>query len=134
MAAISSAARVNLSEDVAVPRDQITRYIHGIKEIAKKNDLTIVLAGHAGDGNIHPSILTDDRDAEHYARAHKAMDEIIDMALSLGGVISGEHGIGLSKQHYFRKALDPVAIEMMKKIKGILDPNNILNPDIIWES
>ncbi|MDD4859773.1 MAG: FAD-linked oxidase C-terminal domain-containing protein [Dehalococcoidales bacterium] len=134
MAAVSSAARVNLSEDVTVPRNKIPDYIKGIREIAKKHDLTIVLSGHAGDGNIHPSILTDDRDKVHFARAHKAMDEIVDMALALGGVISGEHGIGISKQRYFKKAVDPVAIEIMRKIKGALDPNNILNPDKIWEN
>lgn len=130
----NSAAHTTISDDVTVPRDKITNYIKGIKEISKKYDLTIVLAGHAGDGNIHPTIMTDDRDAGHYGRAHKAMGEIIEMALTLGGVLSGEHGIGLSKQPYLKKAMDPVAIEMMKKIKAILDPNNILNPDKIWEN
>ncbi|MDD5128005.1 MAG: FAD-linked oxidase C-terminal domain-containing protein, partial [Dehalococcoidales bacterium] len=127
----NSAAHTTISDDVTVPRDKITDYIKGIRDIAKKHDLTIVLNGHAGDGNIHPTVLTDDRDAAHFARAHKATDEIIDMALTLGEVISGEHGIGLSKQRYLKKAMDPVAIEIMKKIKAVLDPNNILNPDKI---
>ena len=78
-------------------------------------------------------VLTDSRDKAHFERAHKCMDEIIEIALSLGGVISGEHGIGLEKQKFLKKAMDPVAIELMKKIKDVLDPRHILNPGKIWE-
>jgi len=133
MGAIHSAAHTVLSEDVTVPRDKIAHFIERGGEISKKYGVTIVLAGHAGDGNIHPSILTDQRDSKHFERAEKALDEVIETALASGGVLSGEHGIGLAKQHFLRRAMDPVAIDLMKKIKGVLDPNNILNPGKIWE-
>lgn len=133
MGAIHSAAHTVLDEDVTVPRDKIAHFIERGGEISKKYGVTIVLAGHAGDGNIHPSILTDQRDSEHFERAKKALDEVIETALASGGVLSGEHGIGLAKQHFLRRAMDPVAIDLMKKIKGVLDPNNILNPGKIWE-
>lgn len=133
MGAIYSAAHTILSEDVTVPRDKIAHFIERGGEISKKYGLTIVLAGHAGDGNIHPSILTDQRDSNHFEKAEKALDEIIETALASGGALSGEHGIGLAKQHFLKRAMDPVAIDLMKKIKGTLDPNNILNPGKIWE-
>lgn len=132
-AAIFGAAHTVLAEDVAVPRDKIAPFIRKCEQLGKKYDLTIPILGHAGDGNLHPSILTDIRDKDHFDRAQKAMDEIFETALSLGGVLSGEHGIGLEKQRHLKKAMDPVAIGIMKKIKGILDPNNILNPGKIWE-
>jgi len=132
-AAVLSAAHTILSEDVAVPRDKIAQFIQSCGEISQKHDVLIVLAGHAGDGNLHPSILTDQRDKEHFGRALNAVDEIVETALALGGVLSGEHGVGLEKQRFLKRAMDPVAIEIMKKIKGILDPNNILNPGKIWE-
>ena len=132
-AAVFSAAHTVLAEDVAVPRDKMAEFINRCKEIGKKYDLFVELIGHAGDGNLHPSIFTDIRDKEHFAKAQQALEDIFEAALSLGGVLSGEHGIGLEKQRFFKKAIDPVALDIMKKIKGILDPNNILNPGKIWE-
>ena len=131
--AVFSAAHTVLSEDVAVPRDKFAQFIQRCEEISKKYDMVIPLIGHAGDGNIHPSVLTDDRNGEHFEKARKVMDEIFEAALALGGVLSGEHGIGLEKQRFLKRAMDPVAIDLMKRIKGILDPNNILNPGKIWE-
>jgi len=131
--AIFSAAHTVLGEDVAVPRDKIAQFVQSCGEISKKYDVLIVLSGHAGDGNLHPAILTDQRDKEHFGRALNAIDEIVETALALGGVLSGEHGVGLEKQRFLKKAMDPVAIEIMRKIKGMLDPNNILNPGKIWE-
>jgi len=89
--------------------------------------------GHVGDGNLHPMVLTDKNDEENFKRAEEAIREIFTSALTMGGVISGEHGIGLDKKHFLKYALDPVAIEIMKGIKRIVDPNNILNPGKIWE-
>jgi len=132
MAAAFSAAHTVLAEDVTVPRDKIAQFIQSCQQISKKYDVVIPLVGHAADGNIHPTILTDQRDAEHFEKAKQAMDELFASALSLGGTISGEHGIGLEKQHFLDKAMDPVAIELMKQIKKILDPNNILNPGKVW--
>jgi glycolate oxidase len=130
---ISSRAHTIVNDDVSVPRDKIVEFIKRGREAAKRCDVPLSFAGHIGDGNFHPVVLTDSRDKEHFARAHKCVDEIIEIALSLGGVISGEHGIGLEKQRFLKKAMDPVAIEIMRKIKDVLDPNHILNPGKIWE-
>jgi len=130
---ISSRTHTIINEDVSVPRDKIADFIRLSQESARKNDVPISFAGHIGDGNFHPVVLTDSRDEEHYNRALKCIDEVIEIALSLGGVLSGEHGIGLEKQRFLKKAMDPLAIEIMKKIKDVLDPNHILNPGKIWE-
>ena len=130
---ISSRTHTIVNEDVSVPRDRIADFIRISQESAKKYDVPISFAGHVGDGNFHPVVLSDNRDKEHYERALKCVDEIIETALSLGGVLSGEHGIGLEKQRFLKKAMDPTAIDIMKQIKDLLDPNHILNPGKIWE-
>ncbi len=130
---ISSRCHTLVNEDVSVPRDRIAEFIRKSQETARRYDINVSFAGHVGDGNFHPNVLTDDRDQEHYQRALAFVDEIIEIALSLGGVLSGEHGIGLEKKRFLKKAMDPVAIEIMKKIKDVLDPNHILNPGKIWE-
>jgi glycolate oxidase len=132
-AAVFSAAHTIVSEDIAVPRDRLAEFVRIQTEISERTGFFIQLLGHAGDGNIHPAIFTDIRDKEQFARAHEAMGEIVQAALDMGGVLSGEHGIGLEKQKYLKIAMDPVAIDIMKKIKAIMDPNNILNPGKIWE-
>ncbi len=130
---ISSRAYTIVHEDVCVPRDRLAEFIRISREKAQQHDVPLSIAGHVGDGNFHPVVLTDVRDREHFQRALKCVDEIIETALSLGGVLSGEHGIGLEKQRFLKKAMDPVAIDTMKKIKDVLDPNHILNPGKIWE-
>jgi glycolate oxidase len=132
-AATYGAAHTVLSEDVAVPRDRLADFIHKLEEISARTGFFICYLGHAGDGNLHPSIFTDIRNKEEFARAQQAMEEIFEAALSVGGVLSGEHGIGLEKQRFLKKAMDPVALSLMRKIKGILDPNHILNPGKVWE-
>lgn len=122
-----------LSEDITVPRDKIAALIRKCKQIGQKYGYLIPIAGHAGDGNIHPSVLTDINDKENFARALQAIDEMILAALELGGVLSGEHGIGLEKQRFMKRAMDPVALRLMRDIKHLFDPNNILNPGKIWE-
>jgi glycolate oxidase len=130
---ISSRAHTIVNEDVCVPRDKIAEFIRLGRESARRFDVPISFAGHVGDGNFHPAVLTDNRDKDHYERALKCVDEIIEIALKLGGVLSGEHGIGLEKQRFLKKAMDPAAIEIMKNIKSLLDTKNILNPGKIWE-
>jgi glycolate oxidase len=131
--AIFSSAPTILSEDVTVPRDRIAEMIKKIQTIGKKYGFNVHLVGHAGDGNLHPAIPTDINDKENFARAQKAVDEIIEAGLELNGVLSGEHGIGLEKKRYFKAAMDPVAFNIMKDVKRLLDPNNILNPGKYWE-
>jgi glycolate oxidase len=132
-AAVFSAAHTIVSEDVAVPRDRLAEFVRRQGEISEKTGFFVQLLGHAGDGNIHPAVFTDIRDKEQFAKAQETMAEIVQVAMDMGGVLSGEHGIGLEKQRYLKMAMDPVAIDIMKKIKAILDPNNILNPGKIWE-
>ena len=132
-AAVFGKAKTVFAEDVTVPRGQIPALINKCKELAKQYNVEIVVLGHAGDGNLHPAILTDIDNKEHYDRAVKAMDAIIESAVEFGGVLSGEHGIGLEKQKFLKRQLEPKVIDMMKKIKGLFDPNNIMNPGKIWE-
>jgi len=115
-------------EDATVPRSQIPAMIRRVREIGEKYHLLIGTFGHAGDGNLHPTILTDERDQEEMARVEKAVDEIFEAALSLGGTLSGEHGIGLAKKKYMEQEFGPVGLAVMKKIKDALDPKGILNP------
>jgi glycolate oxidase len=132
-AAVYSAARTVIAEDVTVPRDRLADFMKKLDQISKESGFEIVLIGHAGDGNIHPSVFTNSREKEDLDRLHDTLTAIFEAALELGGTLSGEHGIGLEKQHLLAKALDPRAIEIMKGIKAILDPDNLMNPDKIWE-
>jgi glycolate oxidase len=131
-AAVFGAAKTVLAEDVTVPRDKLSEFILKLGEISSKSGFFIQYLGHAGDGNLHPSIFTDINDKENFNRALKTMEEIFNEALALGGVLSGEHGIGLEKRRLFNRAIDPVALDLMKNIKKLLDPNDILNPGKIW--
>jgi glycolate oxidase len=132
-AATFGAAKTVMAEDVAVPRDKLADFIRKLEEISQRTGFFISYLGHAGDGNLHPAIFTDIGNKKEFAKAQETMEEIFEAALSLGGVLSGEHGIGLEKQRFLKRAMDPVALNLMRKIKGILDPNNILNPGKIWE-
>jgi glycolate oxidase len=131
--AIFGCGKTVLAEDVTVPPNRIPQLIERIKKLMQEYDLTIVIIGHAGDGNLHPSILTDRNDRKHFRRAEEAMDHIFTAALDLGGVVSGEHGIGLEKKKFLARAMAPEAIELLKQIKGVFDPKGILNPGKIWE-
>lgn len=115
-------------EDATVPRSRITEMLKFLQEIAKKYKLTIGTFGHAGDGNLHPTILTDARDAEEMKRVHQAVDEIFKKALELGGTLSGEHGIGVAKKRFMAWEIGDTGLEVMTKIKKALDPENLLNP------
>ena len=132
-AAVFGAAPTVLAEDVTVPRTRMAEFIERVVEICAKADLEVTVIGHAGDGNLHPSVMTDEKDPDHFQKAQRAVDRIIEAAVEFGGVLSGEHGIGLEKQKFIRRTQDPIFIEIMRKIKGIFDPNGILNPGKIWE-
>jgi len=124
---------IALAEDVTVPPSRLPEMIDRIQKIAKKYDVTIVTLGHAGDGNLHPCVLTDEKNAEHYGQAERAVHDIFSTALELGGAISGEHGIGLGKKQFLKKAMSPEAIDLLRGIKKVFDPKGILNPGKIWE-
>ena len=115
-------------EDATVPRSKVPDMIRAINEIAAKYKVQIGTFGHAGDGNMHPTIVCDIRDKEEMERVYKAMDDIFATAIRLGGTLSGEHGIGLGKLKYMEDQFGPVGMDVMRTIKKALDPNGILNP------
>ncbi|HKI80383.1 MAG TPA: FAD-linked oxidase C-terminal domain-containing protein, partial [Pseudodesulfovibrio sp.] len=118
-------------EDATVPRSKIPAMIEALEGIAKELNLTIGTFGHAGDGNLHPTILTDKRDKEEWKRVEKGIDMIFDKALSLGGTLSGEHGIGLAKSKYLAQETSKGTLAYARRMKSVLDPKGILNPDKI---
>ncbi|MFZ5586951.1 MAG: FAD-binding oxidoreductase [Thermodesulfobacteriota bacterium] len=118
----------NLSEDVTVPMSQLPALLTGIARIVEGYGLPFVVFGHAGDGNLHPKIMYDRRDPEQTANVHRAADEIFALTCQLGGTLTGEHGIGLAKAPYMGLEHDETALGLMRGIKRLLDPNNILNP------
>jgi len=117
-----------LTEDAVVPRDKVPDMVRAIRHIAGKYNLTVCIMGHIGDGNIHPNFSLDLRDKDETERFEKAVEELFDAAISLDGTLSGEHGIGFHKVPYMEKALGSMNIELMKQIKNVFDPDNILNP------
>ncbi|RLC97645.1 MAG: glycolate oxidase subunit GlcD [Chloroflexi bacterium] len=117
-----------LGEDITVPRNSIPEAVRRIKSISAKYGLPIVVFGHAGDGNLHPNILFDKRDPEQWEKVEQIVGEIFQVALALGGTLSGEHGIGTFKLPYMREALGPASINIQWRVKQALDPQNILNP------
>ncbi|RJP58480.1 MAG: FAD-binding protein [Deltaproteobacteria bacterium] len=121
-----------INEDITVPRSKIPDILRKINEIAKRSRLDIVNFGHAGDGNIHVNIMIDKRREEEVSRAYEAVKEIFQAVLAMGGTISGEHGIGVTKAPYLRMELSDLGVEVMKRIKRVFDPNNVLNPGKIF--
>ncbi len=117
-----------ITEDVVVPRTQIPALVCGIKEILRKHNITACIMGHAGDGNIHPNYALDFENQDEMKRFYKAKDELFALAVSLGGTISGEHGIGFEKAEYMANVLDERVIKISREIKKIFDPKNIMNP------
>lgn len=121
-----------ISEDATVPRSKIPDMFRRLKEIREKYQVDLVVFGHAGDGNLHPNIIADQRDEEEMKRVEMAVEEIFKAALELGGTLSGEHGIGTMKAPFMKLELGDVGLEMMKRIKESWDPKNILNPGKIF--
>ncbi|WP_172371689.1 FAD-binding oxidoreductase [Sporosarcina jiandibaonis] len=121
-----------ISEDATVPRSKIPEMFQRLKEIREKYNVHLVVFGHAGDGNLHPNIIADQRDEEEMHRVEQAVEEIFEAAVSLGGTLSGEHGIGLMKSPFMEMELGKDGLHMMKLIKDAWDPQNILNPGKIF--
>jgi glycolate oxidase len=117
-----------LGEDITVPRQAIPEAIRKLKEISVRYELPIVIFGHAGDGNLHPNILFDKRDPVQWEKVNQIVAEEFELALRLGGTLTGEHGIGTLKRPFLREALGNVSIDIQSRIKSALDPKNILNP------
>jgi len=118
----------NASEDVAVPMSRVPDLLTGISSIVREYELPFVVFGHAGDGNLHPKVMYDPSDPEQVRRVSEVVEKIFRLTCELGGTLTGEHGIGLAKAPYLTLEHDLVALEVMRKIKRLFDPNNILNP------
>lgn len=116
------------TDDVIVPRKNLAKLVLGIREICSKYNLTVCMVGHVGDGSVHPQIPIDYNDDNEYSRYKLAKSEIYDLTVNLGGILSGEHGIGAEKRDSINKVVNSNALDYMRKIKKIFDPNNILNP------
>jgi glycolate oxidase len=124
-----------LLDDVAVPLPAIPALLAGIEAIAARSGVTIGTFGHAGDGNMHPTVVYDHTDADELTRARAAFDAILDLALELGGTVTGEHGVGLLKREAAARELGAGSLELQRAIKAAFDPYNLLNPDkVAWLS
>ncbi len=126
----ASPDRVN--EDICVPRDRIPETLDAVAEIGKRYNLVVCNYAHAGDGNIHVNFLVDTTDSGIMERAEKAVEEVFKLTVSMGGTLSGEHGIGLSKKRFFSLEVAPVEMALMKAMKRVFDPNGVLNPGKIF--
>ncbi len=121
-----------INEDIVVPRSRIPDVVKKIEVLKKATGLTMVSFGHAGDGNIHFNIMLDKKDPEQLFKAEKAVEEIFDYTISINGTLSGEHGVGIKKSKYISKEIGKVELELMRNIKKLFDPNNVLNPGKIF--
>ncbi len=121
-----------ITEDITVPRNRIPEFVRGVQAISAALGIQIGLAGHAGDGNMHPTILQTEINAEINLKAQEAIRQIVRQGLDLGGTISGEHGIGVHKQEFMEWEFGKVQIDLMQRIKQAFDPKNIMNPGKIW--
>lgn len=123
-----------LLEDVGVPLPGLLQLVDGITAIAARRGLTIALIAHAGDGNTHPLIVVDPRNRDMAARADRAFGEIMELAISLGGTITGEHGVGRLKRPWLASQLGPRVMDLSARIKHALDPLGILNPGALFDA
>ncbi|MGZ4623199.1 MAG: FAD-binding oxidoreductase [Blastococcus sp.] len=123
-----------LIDDVAVPRSRIAGFLDGCDTIATDRGLVIGVVGHAGDGNMHPTICFDPTDPEQRRRAFRAFDDILELGLSLGGTITGEHGVGAIKVDWLEREIGPVSLSVHRAIKGALDPAGLLNPGKVFRA
>ncbi len=128
MAACTKIAPNVTTDDVIVPRENLAKLVKGIQEICSRHNLNLCMVGHVGDGSVHPQIPIDYNNKEEYRRYKIAKSEIYLLTAKLGGIISGEHGIGLEKKTYISQVVEGGALDYMRQIKKIFDPNNILNP------
>jgi len=125
---------VAMVEDVAVPRSRLSAFLDGVEQVARRTGLVIGVVGHAGDGNMHPTVVFPRGDAEAAAVAEAAFDEIMQLGLDLGGTITGEHGVGLLKRAWLEREVGPVSMRVQHGLKDLLDPHGLLNPGKVLRS
>ena len=131
--ALARLAPTIILEDATVPRSELAHMIRFVAEVAKKHELKIGTFGHMGDGNLHPTFLTDERNTDEMRRVHEAFTEIFDEAIRLGGTITGEHGIGLAKKEFLPKFAGAAQMRVMSELRKALDPKGILNPGKMFD-
>src|SRR5216117_1860328 len=131
--ALARVAPTTILEDATVPRSELAKMIRFVEAVAKKYNLRIGTFGHMGDGNLHPTFLTDERDKEEMRRVEEAFKEIFEEAIRLGGTITGEHGIGVAKKTFLPKFAGDAQMRVMRELRKILDPNGILNPGKLFD-
>jgi glycolate oxidase len=131
--ALARLAPTTILEDATVPRSELAHMIRFVAEVAKKHELKIGTFGHMGDGNLHPTFLTDERNESEIHRVHEAFKEIFDEAIRLGGTITGEHGIGIAKKEFLPKFAGAAQMRVMRELRKALDPKGILNPGKMFD-
>ncbi|MED5415037.1 MAG: FAD-linked oxidase C-terminal domain-containing protein [Candidatus Latescibacterota bacterium] len=131
--ALARRAPTVILEDVTVPRSQLAARVAAIESIAEEHDVEVGPFGHMGDGNLHPTFLTDERDEQQMHRVEAALKQVFETAVELGGTITGEHGVGLAKKPFLPGALGDVPLDVMRSLKGVFDPDGILNPGKIFD-
>ena len=127
-AALARVAPTTILEDVTVPRSELAAMVRFIQDLAERHRLRIGIFGHMGDGNLHPTFLTNEKDPDEMARVEEAFQEIVTETVRRGGTITGEHGVGLAKKKYLSESVGALNVEVMQKLKRVLDPLWILNP------
>jgi glycolate oxidase len=131
--ALARVAPTTILEDATVPRSELARMIRFVETIAKKYQLRIGTFGHMGDGNLHPTFLTDERNRDEMHRVEQAFKEIFAEAIRLGGTITGEHGVGLAKKSFLPEFLGGTQMRVLRELRKALDPNRILNPGKMFD-
>jgi len=123
---------VKLNEDIVVPRSRLADMFAFLSDLSGRRNVRIVNFGHAGDGNIHVNIMISGKDADESQRAEEAVAEVFRKTVAMGGTISGEHGVGISKAPFLEMEVGPLGVAVMKRLKECFDPNGILNPGKIF--
>jgi glycolate oxidase len=131
--ALARVAPTTILEDVTVPRSELAGMVRFIQDAAERHQLRIGIFGHMGDGNLHPTFLTNEKDAEEMERVERAFGEIVAETVRRGGTITGEHGVGLAKKKFLPSSVGALNVEIMAQLKRIIDPNWILNPGKIFD-
>lgn len=132
--ALRTIAPKKINEDVVVPVSNIPALINGLDALSKQYGITIVNFGHAGNGNIHVNLLANPDNADEMARTHQCLDAVFSLVLELNGTLSGEHGVGIEKQEFVGREIEPVTLALMRRIKTEFDPKGILNPGKMFPS
>jgi glycolate oxidase len=131
--ALARLAPTVILEDVTVPRDQLAHMVRFVEATARKFKLRVGTFGHMGDGNLHPTFLTDERNESEMRRVHEAFREIFDETMRVGGTITGEHGVGVAKKEFLPKFAGHAQMRVLRELRRVLDPNGILNPGKMFD-